>query len=106
MKLININFLCECLTIELNIKNKLCVLVVLHWSPSQSRNKFSCFTDNLTSTLQDTTWRKSFLTMVLGDFNAKSKLWFDQENTSCEGIIMNDLMTQYSLSQAIHDQRT
>ena len=30
LKLTNINFLHECLTIELNIKNKLCVIVALY----------------------------------------------------------------------------
>ena len=47
--------------------------------------------------------RKPFLTMVLGDFNAKNKLWFDQDNTSCEGSILNDLMAQYGLTQIIHE---
>ena len=46
LKLININFLLECLTIELNIKNKLCVLVALYRSPSQSHNEFSSFVTN------------------------------------------------------------
>ena len=41
--------------------------------------------------------------MVLGDFNAKNKLWFDQDNTPCEGSIMNDLMAQHSLTQIIHE---
>ena len=52
LKLTNINFLHECLTIELNIKNKLCVLVALYRSPSQSHNEFSSFITNLESTLQ------------------------------------------------------
>ena len=75
-------------------------------SPSQSHNKFSSFITNLASTLQATTLRKSFLTMVLGDFNAKNKLWFDQENTSYEGSILSDIMAQYGLTQVIHDKRT
>ena len=50
LKLININFLLnECLTIELSIKNKLCVLVALYRSPSQSHNEFSSFITNLKS---------------------------------------------------------
>ena len=73
-KLISIDFLHECLTIELNIKNKLCVLVALYLSLSQSRKKFSSFITNLESILQAITLRKLFLTMVLGDFNARNKL--------------------------------
>ena len=51
LKLTNINLLHECLTIELNIKNKLCMLVALYQSRSQSHNKFSSFITNLESTL-------------------------------------------------------
>ena len=43
LKLININFLHDCLTIELNIKNKLCVFVALYRSPSKSCNEFYSF---------------------------------------------------------------
>ena len=41
--------------------------------------------------------------MVLGDFNTKNKLWFDQDNTSYEGSILNELMAQYGLTQIIHE---
>ena len=101
LKLININFLHQCLTIELNIKNKLYVLVALYRSPSQSHNEPSSFITNLESTLQAITLRQTFLTMVLGDF--KHELWFDQNNTSYEGSILNDLMAQYGLKQIIHE---
>ena len=43
--------------------------------------------------------------MVLGNFNAKNKLWFDQDNTSYEGSIFNDLMAQYGLTQIIHEPK-
>ena len=41
--------------------------------------------------------------MWYDDFNAKNKLCFGQENASCKGSILNDLMAQYGLSQIIHD---
>ena len=101
--LTNINFLHECLTVELRIKNKQCLLVALYQSLSQSHNELSRFITNLESTLQAITLRKPFLTMVLGDVNAKSKLWFDQDNTSYKGSILNNLMGQYDLTQIIHE---
>ena len=66
LKRTNINLLHESLTIELNTKNKLCVLVALYRSPSQSHNEFSSFITNLESTLQAKTLRKPFLTIVFG----------------------------------------
>ena len=103
LKLININFLHECLTIELNIKSKLCVLVALYRSLSQSHNEFSSFITNLESTLQAITLRNPFLTTVLGDFNTKDKLWFNQHNTSYEGSTLNYLIAQYGLTQILHE---
>ena len=85
------------------ISRILCVLVALYRSPSQSHNEFSSFITSSESTLQVKTLRKPFLTMVLRDFNAKNKLWFDQENTPYEGSILNDLMAQYGLTQIIHE---
>ena len=90
-------------TIELNIKNTLCVLVALYQSLSESHNEFSSFFTNLESTLQAITLRKPFLTMILADFNAKNKLWCDQDNISYEGSILNDLKAQYGLTQIIHE---
>ena len=80
------------------------MLVALYRSPTQSHNKFSSFIIKLESTLQAITLRKPFLTMVLRDFNVKKKLWFDQENTSSEGSILNDLMAQYGLTQILHEE--
>ena len=82
----------------------------LHRSPSQSHHEFSSFITNLESTLQILTLRKSFLAMVLGDFNATNKLWLGQiilhtkkHSCSYEGLILNDLMVQYSFTQIIHE---
>ena len=42
--------------------------------------------------------------MALGHFNARNKLWFDQDNTSYEGSILKDLMAQYGLTQTFMNQ--
>ena len=47
--------------------------------------------------LQAMASKNVFLSLILGDFNAKNKVWFDQDNTTTEGTIINDLMTQYGL---------
>ena len=79
------------------------MLAALYWSPTQSHNKFSSVIVNLESKFQAVTLRKSFVTMILRDFNVKNKLWFDQDNTSYEGSISNDLMAQYGLTQILHE---
>ena len=67
------------MSIDLNIENKLCLLVALYRSPSQSHNKFSSFITNLEPLLKATILRNPFLTMALGDSNAKNKFWLDQD---------------------------
>ena len=44
-----------------------------------------------------------FLPLVLGDFNTKTKAWFDQNNIATERTVMNDLISQHSLTQIIHE---
>ena len=104
LELINKNVLHECLAIELNIKNNLCVLVALYRSPSQSDIEFSSFVTNLESTIQAIALKKPFLTMILDDFNPKNKLKFNQDNASYDGSILSDLMAQYGLIQIIPEQ--
>ena len=66
LKLTNINFLHEYLTIELNIKNKLCVLIALYRSPSQSNNEFSSFITLLRIYIADYNFEKAFLNYGIG----------------------------------------
>ena len=42
--------------------------------------------------------------MILGDFNPKNELRFNQDNASYEGSILNELMAQYGLTQIILEQ--
>ena len=94
LKLLNINYLQECITFELSIKNKLCIIAALYRYPIQSHSESTNFTTSLELTLQAiASSRNSFLSLVSDDFNAKNKVWFDQDNTTTEGTIVNDLMT-------------
>ena len=78
LKLLNINYLQECIIFELSIKNKLYIITTLYRSPSQSHSEFTNFTTSLELTLQAIASKNPFLNLVLGDFNAKNKIWFDQ----------------------------
>ena len=47
LKLVNINYLQECLNFEIKIGHKLCNFMSLYRSPSQSQGTFETFIDNL-----------------------------------------------------------
>ena len=47
LRVINVNYLNECLRFELKISKKLCNFISLYRSPSQTQDEFNKFTDNL-----------------------------------------------------------
>ena len=49
--------------------------------PSQKEDDFHAFIDNLEMKLEN-----PFLTVVIGDFNRKSKNWYSQDSANFEGI--------------------
>ena len=46
--------------------------------------------------------RNLFLTIVIGDFNTKSKNWCSQDSTNFEGVTIENLTSQFGLSQIIN----
>ena len=46
---------------------------------------------------------RSSLVFILGDFNARSKLWWNEDITSNEGSQIDSLTTTYGLQQLISD---
>ena len=72
-RVINIGYLNEYLTLELNVGDKICNFVVLYRSPSQSQDEFETFSDNFEMTLDILAQKNPFLMTTIGDFNAKSK---------------------------------
>ena len=47
--------------------------------------------------------KNPFLTVVIGDFNAKSKNWCRQDRTNFEDITIENLTCQFGLSQIINE---
>ena len=103
LKLLNINYLQQCIIFDLSIKNKLCIIAQFYRSPSQSQSEFTNFTTSLELTLQAIASKKIFLKPSFRWFSRQNKVWFDQDNTTTKGTIINDLITQYGLTQIIHE---
>ena len=64
-------YLQECLNIEFPVEKKTCRSISLYRSPSQNQEKFNTFLDNLESNLEIVILFNPFLTILIGDFNAK-----------------------------------
>ena len=103
LKLVNINYLQECLNFEVKIGNKLCNFISLYRSPSQSQDNFETFIDNLELNIDEIAARNPFLIVILGDFNAKLNTWCKSDKTTYEGSKIDGLTSNFGLQQLIKE---
>ena len=79
LKVIDIQFLNECINFKIRIGEKLCSFLCLYRSPSQTRYIFETFADNFELTLDTIVNKNPFLNVALGDFNAKTTNWYKND---------------------------
>ena len=89
----------ECLNFEIEIKDKLCNVISLYRSPNQSQDDFESFINNLEYNLDSVMANNPYLTILLGDFNAKSSLWCNNDITTYEGSKIDGVFSQFALHQ-------
>ena len=68
--------------LEIIINGKLCKLVFLHRSPSQNMKEFERSIKNLEWNLEFIFNKGPYLTVMFGDFNAKSYNWYKDDKTT------------------------
>ena len=68
---------------------------------SQTQDKFQTFKSNLKLNLDALLCGNPFLTVMIGDFNAKSEDWCSVDTTSSECSELDFLTSQFGLSQII-----
>ena len=103
---LNISYLSVCITFEISIGNKVCRFIHLYRSPSQTQDEFQTFKSNLKLNLDALLCENPFLTVMNGDFNAKSKDWCSIDIASFEGSEHDFLTSQFGLSQIIKNRHT
>ena len=81
----------------------MCNFVALYRSPIQSQDDFETFTDNFEMTLEILSQKSPFLITAIGDFNAKSKNWYNEDKTSFEGNAIESITSQFGLHQLINE---
>ena len=103
LKVSDIKCLQEGINFEICFNKKICNFLVLYRSPSQSSDQFEIFLSNFESTLDDIASKNPFLSIVIGDFNAKSSNWYSKDKTSLEGSKIDKLTSQFSFHQIIKE---
>ena len=103
LKIKNIQYLQECINFEIKIKDKLCNFITLYRSPNQCQDDFESFINNFELNLDSIKTNNPFLTVILGDFNAKSSLWYNNDITTYEGSKTDGVTSQFRLQQIIKE---
>ena len=103
LKVLNMKHLQECLNIEFSIGQKICRLILPYRSPSQNPEEFNTFLNNLESNLQTVSFSNSFLTILIGDFNAKCASWYSKDNSTTEVSKLRLLTSQFGLNQIFNE---
>ena len=73
IRTLKITSMAECLVLEMLHNNKLVIVSVIYRSPSQSSQEFERFEMLFSQLLNDITSKKAFFSIILRDFNARSK---------------------------------
>ena len=103
LKILDINYLQECIVFQVLIVNKLCNFIYFYRSPSQPTDIFNQFPDNLELTLDELANHNPFLAVVLDDFNVKLENWYKHDKTSYEGAKIDALTSKFRLQQIIKE---
>ena len=98
-----VKYLQESISFELRIGGKCCRFSCLYTSPSQTQDEFETFLKNFELTLDKIHENNPFMTIVLGDFNAKSNNWCRADITSLEGSKIDTIGNSYGLNQLIQE---
>ena len=104
MKVLDIKCLYECLNFEANLIAKVCNFLCLYRSPSQIREPFETFADNLELNLDALTNNNPFLNITIGDFNWKTTNWYKNGTTPSEGLKIDVIISQFGLQQLVKEQ--
>ena len=89
---------------EVSIQNSKGYVGVAYRSSSQNIFEFEIFLSKFEKVLSDTTFCNSLFTILLGDFNARSSIWWSRAKAAIEGTQLeyhNSLLYYHKLLPAL-----
>ena len=85
----------QCIVCEVTLHNQKGYVVVTYQSPSQAITEFDEFLSNFDKLLNHIKQFRPSFTIILGDFNARSKSWWPDDVKSHEGKQIESLTTTH-----------
>ena len=83
--------------------NKKVIVSVIYPSPSQNNCEFDSFLKSVERLLSDIKKSKPFLSVITGDFNARSSYWWSEDINTSEGLKLLSLTSANGVSQLINE---
>ena len=70
----------------MDYNNKKVLISAIYRSPNRNKNEFDLFLANLEQLLREINKRKPYLSIITGDFNARSSSWWSEDINTTEGL--------------------
>ena len=103
LQLVDTPYIDQCILCEIKIQNTTGYIAVIYRSTSQSTNKFKEFLVNFDESLKQVNMLKSSFTIIIGDFDGRSRSWWSDGITSYEGSRIDSVTPTYEFHQLISD---
>ena len=87
----------------MNYNNKRVIVSVIYRSPSQNNSEFDLFLRSVERLLRDIKMTKPFLSVIIGDFNARTSCWWSEDINKSEGLKLLSLTSANGVSQSINE---
>ena len=92
----------ECLLYELSYKSKKSFIATLYRSPSHSREEFEKLLGNFEVLIESISNQKDAISIIMGDFNARSSNWCKYDISNNEGVQIHSVTSIHGLEQLIY----
>ena len=97
----DLHILDESIVVKLTLSRKKLFFVVIYRSPSQSSDEFNLFLSRLELVVEHMRLEKPDCIILTGDFNRKTKQWWPDGEETNEGVLLNQLIESFSMTQLI-----
>ena len=87
----------------MDYNNKKVLISAIYRSPNQNKNEFDLFLANLEQLLGEINKRKPYLSIITGDFNARSSSWSSEDINTTVGLNLFSLTSSNGFYQLINE---
>ena len=87
----------------MNYNNKKVIISVIYRSPSQSTDEFESFLLHFEQLLDDVSQFRPSLSVITGDFNARSVSWWSNDINTTEGLKLSSMSYSVGFTQLINE---